>query len=47
MRGIFWNMRGFGGDVKKRFLREMIMDMKVDFLGLQETMREPFSRNDL
>ena len=47
MRGIFWNMRGFGGDIKKRFLREMIMDMKVDFLGLQETMRQQFSKNDL
>lgn len=33
--------------LKKRFLREMVMDMKVDFLGLQETMRQEFSRNDL
>ena len=34
MRGVFWNMRGFGG-VKRRFLSELFMDMKVDFLGLQ------------
>lgn len=27
-----------------RFLREMIMDKKVDFLGSQETMRHDFSR---
>lgn len=33
--------------MKKRFLREMVMDMKVDSLGLQETMRQSFSRNDL
>lgn len=47
MRGVFWNMRGFGGDIKKRYLRELVMDMKVDFLGLQETMRDQFPRNEL
>src|SRR3954471_15836318 len=40
-------MRGFGGDTKQRFIREMIMDKKVDFVGLQETMRQNFSRTDL
>ena len=25
----------------------MVMDMKADFLGLQETMRQSYSRNDL
>lgn len=40
-------MRGFGGDDKQRFLREMVFDMKIDFLGLQETMRQTYSRNDL
>ena len=40
-------MRGFGGDIKKRFMREMVMDMKIDFIGLQETMRDHFTKNDL
>lgn len=36
MKGVFWNVRGLGQDIKKRCDRELIFDRKLDFIGLQE-----------
>jgi hypothetical protein len=40
-------MRGFGGEVKKRYLRELFVEKLVEFVGLLETMKQSFSRTDL
>lgn len=34
MIGLFWNVRGIGQDIKKRFIRKMIIEKKLDFIGL-------------
>lgn len=47
MKGLFWNVGGLGAYVRKRFVRELIMDRHLDFLGLLETMKANFSKNDL
>ncbi|MCI06232.1 endonuclease/exonuclease/phosphatase family protein [Trifolium medium] len=35
-----FNIRGLGGKVKRRRIRELVRDHKVDFLALQETKME-------
>ena len=47
MRGVFWNVRGIRQDHKKRYVREMIMDQKLDFIGLSETIKQDFTKNEL
>lgn len=47
MRGVFWNVRGIGQDHKKRYVREMIIDQKLDFIGLSETIKQDFTKNEL
>lgn len=40
MKGIIWDYRGLGSpEKKKKFLREMVMEQRVDFIGLQETKK--------
>jgi hypothetical protein len=43
MIGLVWNYRGLGNVSKSEFLKELIKDEKVDFIGLQETNRKTFS----
>jgi hypothetical protein len=43
MIGLIWNCQGLGIGSKVQFLRELIKDEKVDFIGLQETLRSNFS----
>ena len=47
MRGVFWNVRGIGQDHKKRYIREMILDQKLDFIGLSQTIKQDFTKNEL
>lgn len=47
MKGLIWNCRGLNGSNKKRFLRETILELKIDFIGIQETMKKDFHRNKL
>lgn len=47
MKGGFWNIRGMGREEKQRYLRELISEHHLDFLGLQETMKNEFSSADL
>ena len=47
MIGFIWNLRGAGDDNKKRIIRESIIDKHVDFLGLQETIKQTFTKTDL
>ena len=43
MRGLIWNCQGLGRDSKFDFLREIIREEKIDFVGLQETKKEHFN----
>ena len=47
MRGVFWNVRGIGQDHKKRYVREMIIDQRLDFIGISETIKQDFTKNEL
>ena len=47
MKGIFWNARGIGKDPKKRFVREMIMEHNLDFVGILETIKQNFTKGEL
>jgi endonuclease/exonuclease/phosphatase family metal-dependent hydrolase len=39
MIGLIWNCQGLGRNTKFDFLREIIREKKVDFIGLQETKK--------
>ena len=47
MRSVFCNVRGIGQDHKKRYIREMIRDHKLDFIGICETIKQDFTKNEL
>ena len=47
MRGLFWNVRGIGQDIKRNFIRDTIQYKQLDFVGLQETIKNNFSKNEL
>jgi exonuclease III len=38
-----FNIRGLGGRVKRRRIRELVREHKVDFLAIQETKLEVIS----
>jgi hypothetical protein len=40
---LIWNCQALGKVSKSEFLKELIKDEKVDFIGLQETNRKTFS----
>ena len=40
-------MRGIGQDHKKRYIREMIIDHKLDFVGISETIKQDFGHHEL
>ena len=43
MRGLIWNCRGVGKKGMATCLSDMISDHSLDFIGLQETMKEHFT----
>jgi exonuclease III len=47
MRALIWNFRGFGSKDWKRQLREFLRKEEVDIIGLQETIRQTFSKEEL
>ena len=47
MRGLFWNVRGIGQDIKRNFIRDTILEKQLDFVGLQETIKSDFTKNEL
>jgi exonuclease III len=47
MRFMFWNIRGFGAPARRRQVRELIVEEKLDGIGLQETIRQEFSQSEL
>ena len=47
MIGATWNLRGIGKIEKQRFLRETLIEKRIDFIGLQETLKSDFSAQDL
>ncbi|XP_073360452.1 uncharacterized protein [Aegilops tauschii subsp. strangulata] len=47
MRTLFWNIRGFGQDGRRRELIEYIRDEHIDIVAIQETMRTDFTLAEL
>ena len=47
MRGLIWNIQGFGKLDRRRQLIEYIRDQRIDFMGLQQTIRSSFSQVEL
>ncbi|XP_020192891.1 uncharacterized protein [Aegilops tauschii subsp. strangulata] len=47
MRGIIWNLRGFGQLDKRRQLAEAVQSEKLEFIGIQETIKSSFSNGEL
>ena len=47
MRALFWNIRGFGHDDRRRQLVEYVRDEHIDIIAIQETMRTEFSLHEL
>ena len=43
MWALFWNIRGFGHDGRRRQLVEYVRDEHIDIIAIQETMRAEFS----
>ena len=47
MRILFWNIRGFGQDGRRRQLIEYMRTERIDIVAIQETMRIEFSLLEL
>ena len=47
MRPLFWNIRGFGHDGRRRQLVEYMRDEHIDIIAIHETMRTDFSLPEL
>ncbi|XP_040258049.1 uncharacterized protein [Aegilops tauschii subsp. strangulata] len=47
MRALFWNLRCFGHDGRRRHLIEYMCDESIDVVAIQETMRTEFSLVEL
>lgn len=47
MKGIFWNLRGFGQQDRRCQLIEYIREQHLDFVGLQETIRSSYSEAEV
>lgn len=47
MRTLFWNIRGFGQDGRRRQLIEYMRNERIDIVAIQETMRTEFSLAEL
>ena len=43
MRALFWNLRGFGHDGRRRQLVDYMREENIDIVAIQETMRSEFS----
>lgn len=43
MKGLFWNIRGVGNFEKLGHLQDIIKENRVDFIGLQETLKQDYS----
>ena len=44
---MFWNVRGIWQVIERNFIRETIIEKHLDFVGLQETIKGDYSKNEL
>jgi hypothetical protein len=44
MKGLIWNCQGFGSPDKHKFVKEMLREEKVEFIGIQEMDTKEFSK---
>jgi hypothetical protein len=42
MLGLIWNGRGMGSSDKRKHVRDLVEEYRVDFIGIQETQLEVF-----
>ena len=47
MRGLIYNIRGFGQEGRRNQLKRYIRQEKLDIIGLQETIKPDFSMTEL
>jgi exonuclease III len=47
MKILMWNVRGLGKPARRRQVREYILHENIDFIGLQETIKQDFSESIL
>lgn len=47
MKILFWNVRGIGGEARKKQVKDYIWQEKLDIVGLQETIKQDFSDLEL
>lgn len=47
MRVLFWIIRGFGSAARKGQIKDYIIKERIDIIGLQETIKQDFSDNEL
>lgn len=47
MIGMFWKVRGIGPDIKRSFIKDIMCSEKLDFVGIQETIKPDFTKNEL
>jgi hypothetical protein len=47
MIGIIWNCRGVAKKGLSSYINELIWDHKVDFIGIQETMKKSYSEKKI
>jgi hypothetical protein len=43
LSGFIWNGRGVGDSGKRDFIRESVVAKKIDFIGIQESMKQDCS----
>lgn len=47
MNILFWNVRGLGNPDRRRQLKEVVKDNKIEIICLQETIRVSFKMREL
>lgn len=47
MKGLFWNIRGMGNPEKIGHLQDLVKDLKLDFVGIIETIKQNFTASML
>ena len=47
MNALFWNVRGTRHDIKRNFIKGIIVDKLLDFVGLLETIKGDYTKNEL
>ena len=47
MKMLFWNIRGMGKLARVRHLKDLMAQEQIDIIGIQETIKQSFSTQEL